>query len=62
MHGGLSVKNADAHRARGAVNDVNDSNKEQSGAGAVKIPNLAGSYFNRPSPRDGDILNEPDRN
>jgi hypothetical protein len=51
------------------VNETDDSefesNKEQSGAEAVKIRaglQHPGLNFNCSSPRDGAILNEPDRN
>jgi hypothetical protein len=52
--------------AQGAVNARNDKNdKEQSGAETVKIAsriNKTWPDFNCSSPRDGAILNEPDRN
>jgi hypothetical protein len=47
----------------GAVNGlVRERIKEQSGVELVKIPATFAWITTRPPPRDGAILNEPDRN
>jgi hypothetical protein len=54
-----------ARRRRERYNENDKNDKEQSGAETVKIAACSynpGPYSNASSPRDGAILNEPDRN